>query len=76
VAHQTRIKLIPLGDWNEMRRAQAHVTPYPRRNGLECPDCGKELRDRERAFRFDEESQELRKIVDCWECRYEGWRLV
>jgi hypothetical protein len=67
-----------LREWNE-ERDKLHRElndPSPRRNGLACPKCGKEMLDAEPLVTLA--SYPPQKLVRCsdWMCDYFGYRVV
>jgi DNA-directed RNA polymerase subunit RPC12/RpoP len=56
----------------DYRTAEDAMRPHP--NGIECPDCGKELWDSDPCAVLT--SSPPQKDVHCPQCAYRGYRLA
>lgn len=69
-------KLITLEEHNAIMRDQ-HRDPFnnePRKNGVACPKCGKELYDWTPNYMLAVNPPQ--KTVRCKKCHYQGYRLA
>jgi len=65
--------MVTLNDWNKERNSDyISLSQYPRKNGIACPGCGKELSDSDCMVLASLPPQ---RNVHCESCGYSGYRI-